>query len=153
MTHLVLQGFVRPIRTHRIVVISKSQINSPSKPKIQANPTSTAFHAVKPPTSHHASRCLLTSPSSPRVSPDVKLKNPALSARLLKTTNTKRADWGIRSDRVFWRNSFAGSSARVSAVAVTADKTSFLRGVMVGYFRSVVPSPMRLPADERMNRR
>lgn len=72
----------------------------PSKPMIQASPTSTAFQAIRPPTSHHVSRCLLTRPSSPRVIPVVREKSVELNVKLPSTARTKRTAGWMRSRRV-----------------------------------------------------
>lgn len=69
-----------------------------SKPRTQANPTSAAFHATSPPTSHHSSRCLLTRPRSPCVTSAVKVNRTELMIKLPKTTRAKRAGEGMRAN-------------------------------------------------------
>lgn len=70
----------------------------PSNPAIHASPSSTALHAIRPPTSHQFSKCLLTNDRSPRVIADVSVKRAELKTRLLRTKRPNLTGEGIFSN-------------------------------------------------------
>lgn len=103
MRHLVLYEN-RHVSSMATMLLSIGRVcnNAPSKPKIHANPSSTALHAMRPPTSHQVSRCLLTGARSPSVISEAKVKSNELKIRLLRTTRTNLTGEGIFDTRETW---------------------------------------------------
>lgn len=111
------------------------RLYSPSNPKAQAVPTSTALQPIKPPTSHHSSRCLLIGPRSPTVKVDVNVKRTELTMRLLRTTRTNRAGEGMHANgEVCAMASVAAWRSRAGRVLSFHDTVRFL-GVWVDIFK------------------
>lgn len=122
--------------------------DSPSNPRAQANPTSTALHPIKPPTSHHSSKCLLIGPRSPTVKEDVSVNKPELRMRLLKTTRMKRAGDGMHANGELCAAVVWGS--RAGRVLSLHDTVRFL-GVFVAILGLQI-GRVRLPQRRNLSK-